>query len=169
MPPPTKPLWTQEQAIAFESARECITDLAGIYTGLIEDARRQAFPDEVLIQSLRARRSALAQERAELRLQDGERIAKVRQEYGEQIKVFRAGCSGTSCSICPHRSERASQPELRPNAQLLCAHLSRSDSDGAVGSVGPHFRSAATAAGRADRHRGQVSGHEQSTANDSYQ
>lgn len=92
MPPPTKPLWTQEQAIAFESARECITDLAGIYTGLIEDTRRQAFPDEVRIQSLRARRSALTQERAELRFKDGERIAEVRQGYGEQIKVFRASC-----------------------------------------------------------------------------
>lgn len=93
MSSPTKALWTQQQAIAFESARECITDLAGIYTGLIEDARRQAFPDEIRIGSLRARRSALVQERAELHIQDEERIAEIRQAYGERIKAFRASYS----------------------------------------------------------------------------
>lgn len=92
MPSLTKPLWTQEQAIAFESARECITDLAGIYTALIEDARGQAVPDEVRIQSLRAKRSALVQERSELRLHDGDRIAEIRRIYGKQIKAFRAAC-----------------------------------------------------------------------------
>ena len=88
-----QPLWTQEQAIAFESARECITDLAGIYTGLIDVARRQAVPDEARIRSLQARRSTLVQERAALRLQDEARIMEVRQTYGAQIKTFRATCS----------------------------------------------------------------------------
>jgi hypothetical protein len=92
MPSLTKPLWTQEQAIAFESARECITDLAGIYTALIEAARAQAVPDEVRIQSLRATRSALVQERSELRLHDGDRIAEVCRVYGKQIKALRGAC-----------------------------------------------------------------------------
>jgi hypothetical protein len=87
------PHWTQEQAVAFESARECITDLAGIYTGLIADERQKAFPDAHVIASLRAKRSALVSERAGLHVQDAEHVAQIRRDYGARIQAFRAAHS----------------------------------------------------------------------------
>ena len=87
---PNGPHWTQEQAVAFESARECITDLAGIYTGLIEDERHKATPNARVIASLREKRSALVRERAALHVQDAADVARVRREYGAQIRAFRA-------------------------------------------------------------------------------
>ena len=88
--PTSGPSWTQEQAIAFESARECITDLAGVFTGQIEDERRKPFPDAAVIASLRTTRSALVQERAELHVQDLEHVARVRRDYGARLRAYRA-------------------------------------------------------------------------------
>lgn len=87
---PTGPRWTQEEAIAFESARECITDLAGIYTGLIEEAKSRPFVSQAEIDALRAKRSELVHERAQLHLQDTERVANIRRVYGAKIREFRA-------------------------------------------------------------------------------
>lgn len=89
-PQATGPLWTQDQAIAFESARECINELASIYTGYIEAERTVDSPDEKRIAGLRAFRSGLFRERDALRVNDDEAVAKVRSVYGAHVRELRA-------------------------------------------------------------------------------
>jgi hypothetical protein len=81
--------WTQDQAIAFEAAKECIGHWMAIHTGLIADESGKSAPDAAIITRLRARRSALAQERAGLRLTDAAGIARIRADYGANIRAWR--------------------------------------------------------------------------------
>ena len=90
LPPVASPQWTQEQAIAFESACECISDLMAIYTARIEDAKRKNKADAHELAALRAERSRLARERAELHVPDQAEIARIRAQYGEIIRAWRA-------------------------------------------------------------------------------
>lgn len=78
--------WTQEEAIAFESARECITHLMAICSADMADSRVSCEEFE----GLRLRRSALATERAELRVNDREAVARIRAVYGLECRT-RAG------------------------------------------------------------------------------
>jgi hypothetical protein len=57
--------WTQNQAIAFECAREVITDMMAICTGRISEEAAKETPDTDRLATLRADRSKLAQERAD--------------------------------------------------------------------------------------------------------
>lgn len=82
------PRWTQEQAIAFECARECLNGLGAIYTGLIEEERQRKEPDQEKIHALREKRSMLVQERDRLRLHDEKRIAWVRHIYGAECRAI---------------------------------------------------------------------------------
>lgn len=82
-----KPEYTQDQAIAFECAREAITDLMAIYTMRIEDAKNSG--DRVLATGLTGDRSGLAQERANLHVHDADTIATVRKIYGRRIRAWR--------------------------------------------------------------------------------
>lgn len=81
--------WTQEEAIAFECARECITDMMAICTGQIADESRKGSPDTERLAALRAERSRLAQERASLHVYDHAAIARIRAEYGAAIRAHR--------------------------------------------------------------------------------
>ena len=83
------PKWTQDEAINYECARECITDLMGIYSGAIADERAQALPDESKIADLLTSRTSLAHERMSLRLKDHDRIAEIRSVYGARIRAYR--------------------------------------------------------------------------------
>lgn len=89
MPPMTKPLWTQNEAIAYECARDCITDLIGIYCAEIADEEESEKPDLDKIAKLENEMARLARERASLTLTDHDRIAAIRKEYGA---LFRAYC-----------------------------------------------------------------------------
>lgn len=82
--------WTQDQAIAFESARECITDMMGIRSGEIAAEEHQAQPDLQKLARLEAELESLARERAELTVADQDRIASVRSIYGAAIRDYRA-------------------------------------------------------------------------------
>lgn len=82
--------WTQDEAIAFECACECITDLMAIYTGQIADEKCKDAPDAEKMAGMRAVRTKLAQERAALRLADHANIARIRTEYGAVIRAWRA-------------------------------------------------------------------------------
>ena len=62
--------WTQDQAIAYECARECITDLRAILTGQIYEESSKPHPDAERLASLRAERSRLFRERAALGVKD---------------------------------------------------------------------------------------------------
>lgn len=82
--------WTQEEAVAFECAREVITDLMAIQTGQIAEEARKPQPDAARLASLRAERSRLAQERAGLHVGDRAAVARIRAEYGAAVRAWRA-------------------------------------------------------------------------------
>jgi len=82
--------WTQEEAIAYECAREAITGLRAILTGQIAEESGKPYPDAERLADLRAERSRLFRERAGLRVKDHAEIARVRSEYGAAIRAWRA-------------------------------------------------------------------------------
>lgn len=82
--------WTQDEAIAFECAREVITDLRAIITGQIAEENDKEHPDTDRLSALRAERSRLFRERAGLRVQDQTAVARVRAEYGARVRSWRA-------------------------------------------------------------------------------
>lgn len=77
--------WTQEQGIAYESARECLTDLMAMCTGELAEEEARAQPDGVRIEALERELFALGEERQGLGVHDAERIAEIRIEYGAWI------------------------------------------------------------------------------------
>ncbi|WP_339584685.1 hypothetical protein [Aquabacterium sp. G14] len=81
--------WTQEQAVAFECARECITDMMGICSAKIAEEECKTDPDRAVLTELENELTRLARERSSLTITDDERIATVRRQYGEVIRCFR--------------------------------------------------------------------------------
>jgi len=84
------PKWSQDESIAFECARDCISDLMGILTAAIAAEEAQQSPREGHIAKLVEERSSLHHELAVLRVSDKEQIAKIRHEYGSRIRAHRA-------------------------------------------------------------------------------
>jgi hypothetical protein len=82
--------WTQDQSIAFEAARECLSDMIAIVSGEIAAAEQQHPRDEAALAKLIARQAALALEREDLRLTDDEGVFRVRSEYGPIVRAHRA-------------------------------------------------------------------------------
>lgn len=85
----TGPKWTQDEAINYECARECITDLMGIFSTAIDDEESSSSPDQAKIEDMLATRTSLARERMALRLEDHDRIAEIRSVYGARIRAYR--------------------------------------------------------------------------------
>jgi hypothetical protein len=85
-----KPKWTQDEAVAFECARECITDMMGICSTAIADEEGQPAPDAVRLAGLEKNLAELARERAALTVADQDKIATIRREYGAQVRAHRA-------------------------------------------------------------------------------
>ena len=85
--------WTQDQAVAFECAREVITNLMAIYSGRISHESAKALPDTNLIAELRANRSELANERVALHVGDDSDVARIRKEYGAAVRAWRGSNS----------------------------------------------------------------------------
>lgn len=83
--------WTQDEAIAFECAREVITDMMAIQTGQLVEEAAKAAPDADRLASLRAERSRLTQQRAALHVDDLADIARIRAEYGAFVRAWREG------------------------------------------------------------------------------
>jgi hypothetical protein len=81
--------WTQAEAVAFECAREVITDLRAILTGQIADESSKEHPDAERVDTLRAERSRLFRERAGLHVKDHAEIARIRRDYGRRIRYHR--------------------------------------------------------------------------------
>lgn len=84
-----QPAWTHEEGVQFECAREVITDLMGILSAQIATTTA---PDALA--ALRARRSALAQERARLKVADHDDIARIREGYGRIVHEYIASVQG---------------------------------------------------------------------------
>ncbi len=79
--------WTQDQAIAFESARECITHLIALCSGDIAALESQVEPrDDAAITTLKQWQDALAEDLRTLRLHDVARVAWIRSEYGRRAR-----------------------------------------------------------------------------------
>lgn len=84
------PKWTQSEAVAFESAREVITDMHAILTSQIDEESSKSSPDAARLASLRAERSRLFQERAGLHVHDHAEVGRIRAEYGAKVRSWRA-------------------------------------------------------------------------------
>ncbi len=82
--------WTQDEAIAFECAREAITDLMAIYTRRIADEAESATPNANLMAEWEAAIDRLADERTGLHGDQHAEIARIRSEYGQLVRAWRA-------------------------------------------------------------------------------
>lgn len=82
--------WTQDEAIAFECARECITDLMGIQSGLLCEEENKRSPNQTSIDKYKVDLSRLFKERAALTVTNQTEIARVRSEYGAMVRAWRA-------------------------------------------------------------------------------
>lgn len=89
--PFNKPLWTQDEAIAYECAREVINDMVSICSNLISQEEKKNTPDLKRIQELDLRVSALFKERNAMSWHDQEIVAKIRSKYGSKIRAYREG------------------------------------------------------------------------------
>ena len=85
------PEWTQEEAIAYECAREAISDLMGIKFSRLYEERRKENPDMALVTKLDDEITRLSDERDGLRLNDHASIARVRSEYGALVRAYYDG------------------------------------------------------------------------------
>jgi hypothetical protein len=83
-----QPLWTQDEAIAFEVAREAINHVMSICTSEIADEERKPEPDIAIIARLETRLTSLHRERTALRLKDHAEIARIRKEYGAFVRAW---------------------------------------------------------------------------------
>jgi hypothetical protein len=77
--------WTQDQAIAYEAARECIGHLIAIRISELHTGS----PAPERAAELEADLARLQAERRALRLADEAEIARVREEYGAQVRAWR--------------------------------------------------------------------------------
>jgi hypothetical protein len=81
-----RPKWSQDEAIAFECARECIGHLIAIHVA----ARHSSEQDEARCAELDAEIDRLSAERRSLHVHDVEDIARIRRDYGQRIRQLAA-------------------------------------------------------------------------------
>lgn len=81
--------WTQEDALNFEAARECITAYMAIFSAEIYAENSLPKPDATKLADLNSHRDRLFDERKELRLTDYAEIERIRSEYGSAVKASR--------------------------------------------------------------------------------
>lgn len=78
--------WTQDEAIAYECAREAISDMLTIQRARLADEKAKLSPDVEFIGKLEKRTMSLELKRYRLRLKDHAKIAKIRKNYGAIIR-----------------------------------------------------------------------------------
>lgn len=81
--------WSQDESVEFETAREVITSLMAIQTHQISEEREKLHPDQRRIAELREYRSQLANERANMHINEPAKIARVLEEYGALVRTWR--------------------------------------------------------------------------------
>ncbi len=92
--------WTQDEAIAFECARECISDMIAMRTELMYEEKAKPSPNVEYIATLERESTTLWRERAALSVSSHADIARIRTVYGAQIRADHQR----------RRQERASDP-----------------------------------------------------------
>jgi len=80
--------WTQDEAIAYECAREAITHLRAIINHEMEEESLKLSPDRQKLANLQDEHTRLFYERAALGVKDSEKIALIRKEYGSRIRKW---------------------------------------------------------------------------------
>lgn len=85
--------WTQEQAIGYECACECIADLIAIKQAEIYAEESSISPNEDRISGLRNEVGTLWRERQHLSVHDAAEIARIQTEYGAQVLAYRSGAT----------------------------------------------------------------------------
>ena len=88
---PNEPLWTQEESIAYECARETMNDMVAICSSLVAQEKKKADPDLQRIASLYGERLTFLKERDSINLHDQATIQKIFNNYGSKIKDYRQG------------------------------------------------------------------------------
>lgn len=97
--PLREPLWTQEEAVAFECAREYLSDIIGIYSNELsgQDGRDACSGERA--RWLHAEIARLAELRRQLRVKDHDQVAEVRSMYGALWRqLVGAGCQDAAGS-----------------------------------------------------------------------
>ena len=82
--------WTQDQAVAFECARECIVELMAICSAELGDLAGQADVCAERVDRQERRLADLAAELRNLHLPDTDNIERIRRDYGQQVREYRA-------------------------------------------------------------------------------
>jgi len=83
-----QPLWTQEEAIAFESARETLGHMIAICSTLIDEEEALPIPDLQRIAELEKKQDQFLQERLALHVDSKAEIIRIRLEYASKIKRY---------------------------------------------------------------------------------
>lgn len=83
VPPLIAAKWTQDEAVAYECARECITHLMAHYSALLETENAMCVERAAEYEH---KLEMLAQERLSLRISDHDEIARIRRGYGRLIR-----------------------------------------------------------------------------------
>ncbi|MDM0029141.1 hypothetical protein [Variovorax saccharolyticus] len=79
--------WTQEQAIAFESARECITAMVAVHTAELAEEKQRPEPRPEVMNDIRDEINRLFAERAGMHVNDDETVRRVREIYGPKVRA----------------------------------------------------------------------------------
>ena len=91
MNPENQPKWTHEDCVNYESARELITHLMAFRSEWIARERAKVAPDLVAIERWNAERGSYAAELRGLDVTDRENIARIRRDYGAEIRRLSGG------------------------------------------------------------------------------
>lgn len=83
--------WQHEQGLAFEVARECMTDWIAILVSRLEAAAPAGSAEHEL---LRREVLSASAERRDLRLDDVEAVASAKAKYGDLVRQFRESQQG---------------------------------------------------------------------------
>lgn len=82
--------WTQDQAVAFECARECIVELMAICSAELGNMDGQADVCADRVERQERRLADLAAELRQLHLADADNIERIRRDYGRQVREYRS-------------------------------------------------------------------------------
>lgn len=82
------PEWSAEAGVAFECAREYVSELIAIQSRLLALEKAKHAPDASAISRLQQEQRQLSEERASLKVQDKEAVSRIRQEYGARIRAW---------------------------------------------------------------------------------
>lgn len=81
--------WSQDEAVAFECARECIVDLMGICSAELADLEGATDVCATHAERTEQRLAALAAELRRLHVTDAANIERIRLDYGQEVRAYR--------------------------------------------------------------------------------